>query len=150
MRAILLAALVAAVFASACGTPSVAHYEALQDELSIPTNWERTTEPVQAPGTSMTCAAVLPGCPRVTRYYVVSGTPTDVFPQAKQLLVTAGFTIGTEYPDCAAPPQTPACSMFSTRDGDALDINVYNPGDDPDVVGAPDDRTLVRISASTR
>jgi hypothetical protein len=149
MRAALLAAVFAAVFASACGPPPVSHYETLQDGLSIPSNWERTTERVQRPGSSMTCATILPGCPRVTRYYVVSGTPTDVFPQAKQVLVTAGFTIATEYP-CAAPSQTPACSMSSTRDGDALDVNVYNPGDDPDVVGAPGDRVLVRITASTK
>src|SRR6478752_4710666 len=129
MRAALLAASFAAAFVSACGPPPVSHYEALQDELSIPTGWERTTERVQAPGTSLSCPTILPGCPRVTRYFVASGTPTDVFPQAKQILVTAGFTIRTEYPDCAAPPQSPACSMFSIRDGDALDVNVYNPGD---------------------
>jgi hypothetical protein len=40
--------------------------------------------------------------------------------------------------------------MAATRDGDRLEVNAYNPGDDPELVAAPADKTMVRISASTK
>ena len=61
MRAALLAALIAAVFASACGPPPIGHYEALQNDFSIPAGWELVTERVQAPGTSLSLRHHSPG-----------------------------------------------------------------------------------------
>ena len=75
----ILAVLVAVLIGCA---PPVSRYQTLLDGLPIPATWERTTERIQAPGTSTTCATILPHCPMVTRYFVVPGTPADAYTQA--------------------------------------------------------------------
>jgi hypothetical protein len=150
MRVTLVTTLVIAFLATGCGGPPVSHYQALQDGLSIPSDWQRVTETIAAPGASITCASILPGCPRVSRYYSVPGTPADAYAQGKQMLTGAGFAIDHDSSDCLPPPASPACGMSATRDGDRVEVNAYNPGDDPELVAAPADRTMVRINASPK
>ncbi len=105
--------------------PGVDDYQSVLSELTEPAGWEFVTERVQAHGTTKPSTTLLSGCPSVTRHSFVPGIPTDVYPEAKQLAAAAGFTLDREFgPDCAAPPASPSCAMFSTSGGDGLAINI--------------------------
>jgi hypothetical protein len=145
----LIAALVVVNLVSAC-SPPVSRYQARQNGLAIPSDWQRVTEMIAAPGTSIPCSSIVPGCPRVSRYYSVPGTPADAYSQGKAIVGRAGFAVDHDSPNCLPPPASPACGFDATRDGDRVEINAYNPGDDPDLVAPAGDRTLVRINASPK
>jgi hypothetical protein len=140
-----LAAVVLAIVAG-CSQP-VSRYQAIQDELAIPSDWQRVTETIMAPGTSTTCATILSGCPRVTRYFVVPGTPTDAYTQGRQFVAGAGFALDHDSPKCWPPPASPACGFDATRNADRVEVNAYNPGDHPDSAMPASDQTIVRVSA---
>ncbi len=61
------------------------------------------------------CGPGLRDCPAAHRYYYVSGEPADAYPAAKRMLLDAGFE--------------------ATRDSDAIDVYVYEPGRDPNELG---------------
>jgi hypothetical protein len=145
-----IGAITLALWAIGCGGPDAAHYNAVLDELAIPADWELAAATVSEPGFTDGCASFVPGCPRVTRYYLAPGVPIDAFPAASQMLATAGFAVVQEFdPECDAPSSTTACAIRAARDDDGLLVSIYNPGDDFDAMGiARDDRTLIRIIAT--
>lgn len=144
--------IVIAVLVMGCGGPNAAYYESLLDDLAIPPTWELVHTTVQEPGGLNDCAPVFQGCPSVTRYYLVAGKPVDAYPEAKQVLATAGFSLDLDSgPECDLPPNGPACDLFGVRDSDHVRIAINNPGDDIDSLGiARDDRSIVQVAAEEK
>jgi hypothetical protein len=156
-----LPAIVAAVLvlASCRLGPGADHYAAVLDGLRIPAGWELAHTTVMVPGgpdrrvdpsrprDDIDCFEG--ECPSVTRYYFVSGTPATAYPDARQLLVDAGFDIDQESgPACNVPPSGPVCGMSGSRGGDYVRVSLYNPGDDINAAFISDPlRTLIEFVA---
>lgn len=140
------------VVVAGCSGPTASHYQAVLDEMNVPAGWELARETVKTPDGPNACASLLPGCPSVTRYYLVAGTPAAAYPAAKQLITEGGFTVDQEFdPACDAPPSAAACAIRASRGDEGLLVSLYNPGDDFDNIGvAVPDRSLVRIIAAQK
>jgi len=132
-----------------CSGPDAAHYEAVLDELEIPTTWELVHTYVQAPDMENDCSRLFPSCPSVTRSYLVDGEPIDAYPVAKQVVLDAGFEIDQEIsPDCDLPPSLAACVFNAVRAEDWIRVNIFNPGDDVAGLGIADpNRSMVRLTS---
>ena len=151
MRGKRLLTVLVAVFVLGCGGPDAAHYEAVLDELSIPASWELARTVVNAPGGLEDCVPGFGPCPSVFRYYLVAGDPIDAYPEAKQMVVAAGFSIDPEYyPQCEGGGM-PACAFVAVRDSDALTVGLFDPGRDPEALGiAKEGFSLIRIIADQK
>lgn len=149
MRGMRLLPIVVAILLVGCGGPDAAHYEAVLDELPIPAAWELVQTTVRAPGGEIDCARIFSSCPSVARYYLVAGNPIDAYPDAKQMLAAAGFTLDLDTgPKCDLPPTGPACVLQGRRDSDVVRVAINNPGDDADGLGiAEKDRSIVNVMA---
>ncbi len=154
MRGRRLLTVVVAVLVVACSGPNAAHYEAVLDELSIPSTWELADTTVRAPGGEIDCAPFLTSyCPSVARYYLVdAGAAIDAYGKAKQLLIEAGFEIQNEFlPKCDTSTSGAACTVVAALDSDVVELAVYNPGEDTEGLGiAQKGRSIVRVTARGR
>jgi hypothetical protein len=65
------------------------------DKLSVPDSWRLAGSRTNGPGGDLECVPNYdnPICPGVTRYYVATGSPSEVYEQGAQMVVDAGFTI---------------------------------------------------------
>ena len=150
-RPSLILAVAAVVLVGACTGPGPAHYAAVLDELTIPSGWELAKTQVRAKDGDQHCDPLVnAGCPGVIRYYLVEGLPVDVYKPARNAVIDAGFAIDREFdPEaCDAPPSAPACGFFASRDGDRIEINLYNPGHDDGIGVGASNRSMVRVTAS--
>ncbi len=150
MRARRLLLFLVAIVVVACG-PDAAHYTAVLDDLHIPAAWQLAHTTVEAPGAEIDCTPLwgTGGCPSVARIYLVAGKPVAAYPEAKQMLVSAGFTLDLDSgPTCDVPPSGPACVLFGVRGSDRVLVSLYNPGEGPSGLGiAANDRVIVSVTA---
>jgi len=139
--------------------PAPEHYVAVLDELSVPADWELVCLTVNAPGGPDVSAdpgvprkltdCAIGDCPAVGRYYLVDGPPVDTYPVAKQLLLDAGFDLDRDSgADCDLPPSSAACVLGGHKEGDRVQVCIFNPGDDFANLGVADPkRALVSVVA---
>lgn len=135
----------------ACGGRDAAPLVATLDALSLPATWQVARTDVKAQGGPGGCVELLePDCPRVTRYYLVSGELTDVLEQAQVALEGQGFDdVKVIDPDCDSTLSGPKCVLTAAMEGMAIQVNVHPPGEDVDQLGlSRPDSAMVRITLS--
>jgi hypothetical protein len=72
-------------------------------------------------------------CPAVSRWYFVDAAPVEVYAQAEQAVIGAGFHIEQGRPECDGKPSGSACYLIAVRDGPIrLAVFIHNPGYDID------------------
>jgi hypothetical protein len=139
-----------AIVLVACG-PDAAHYTAVLDGLHIPAAWQLARTTVEAPGGEIDCTSLFGtgACPSVARIYLVAGKPVDAYPDAKQMLVSAGFTLDLDSgAKCDQPPSGPACVLFGFRGSDRVLVGINNPGEGASGLGiVANDRFVVSVTA---
>ena len=105
-----------AVAGVACGQ-SAANLQAAIDHVATPADWRMAEQVVYQPnGGDQPCTVVNGQCPRVTRYYVATGTPQDAFSVAEQMLADVGVTL--DGPSCSGSNDLsgPSCFGEGTND----------------------------------
>lgn len=106
MRAFLVAV---AVLMAACGGDA-APLQAAVDSISVPPNWQVAKSVVQGNGGCIALATE--NCPSIFRYYTADGALPELFFQARDALVGAGFAITHERsPNCDPLTNGSPCSM---------------------------------------
>jgi hypothetical protein len=131
-----------------CGGPGVSHYAAVLDEV-VPAGWELAEESVGAPVVFDNCMPLVPECPSVDRYYLVSGAPVDAYLGAKEALSDAGFVLDQDSgPECDGTPGGPMCFLGGDRGHDSVHVSIYPPGSDVDLEDPPPDRTILVIRST--
>ncbi len=149
-RPSLLLAVAAVVLVAACTGPEPAHYAAILDELTIPSDWELAKTQVRGPDGDQKCDPLVnAGCPGVIRYYLVDGLPVDAYRSVQDAVIEAGFVIDREFDPlaCDAPPSAPACGFFASREADRLTVNIYNRGQDDGTGVGEANHLTVRMTA---
>lgn len=141
LRAFLVAV---AVFMAACGGDA-APLQAAVDSISVPPKWLVAKSVVQGNGGCIALATE--NCPSVFRYYTADGALPELFLQAKDALVGAGFVITHERsPNCDLLTNGSPCSISATKANVQLSVDFYRAGEDVDSQGvAIADHATVRI-----
>jgi hypothetical protein len=122
--------------------------QAAIDSLSLPSSWAVAKTVVK--GGSSPCVSLGDAyCPSAWRYYVPVGALPDLFQQAKQAVVAAGFTdIFEGHPACDLNTNGAVCVITASKGAVRLEINLYPVGKDVDSLGlSMPDRPTVRIVA---
>lgn len=137
MRRVVTAIAIAALLVLGCGGRDPAPYVATLDGLSLPSNWEIAETTIQSQGGQDGCIEALNArCPTVVRYFVVSGELADVLSEAEDAVSAAGFeSIDVRHPACDSTLSGPRCAFDGGKEGMAIQVNVYPPGNDVDGLG---------------
>jgi hypothetical protein len=132
-----IAAIAIALLVLGCGGRDPAPYVATLDGLDLPSNWGVAQTTVQSQGGANGCIEALNArCPTVVRYFVVAGELTDVLSEAEDAVGAAGFgSIDVRHPACDSTLSGPRCSFDGAKEGMAIQVNVYPPGEDVEGLG---------------
>jgi len=107
---------------------------------------------IRAPGsTFIACDFVVNNdCPSAHRFYLIDGEPGPSYPEAKSMLLEAGFVITQElYPDCTGfSSPFLACQLTATRGADGIAVIFSEPGLDANDLGiAEPGKSIVEVRA---
>jgi len=132
--------------------PPAEHFVQVLDRLHVPATWTLAHEAIRAPGsTFIACEFVVNSdCPSAHRFYLVNGDPAPAYPEAKAMLLEAGFVVAQElHPDCVAfGDPVLACELIATRGSDGLSVLISFPGVDREELGiAQADASIVELRA---
>jgi len=148
-RRLLLAATAAMLLLGACAGRDPAPFVAELDGLALPSTWQVAQTDVRSQGGDSGCIELInPDCPRITRYYLVSGELRDILEEARQALVSHGF-VNSEvvYPNCDSALSGSKCFFNAAKTGMEVSVNLYAPGEVVDHLGMPtSDMATVRIT----
>jgi hypothetical protein len=116
---------------AACGNyPTFDELGADFDALRVPAGWRLADTLTNGPGGDIECVPQLstPGCPKVIRYYVAQGSPLEVYEQAAEMVVAAGFAIdAAPNRPCDRWPGTSLCSAHAIANDRRLWVQVWSP-----------------------
>ncbi|MEO8511363.1 MAG: hypothetical protein ABI534_08980 [Chloroflexota bacterium] len=123
---ILLAVLCCALVA--CGSASFEELASDLDLLQVPDEWRLAATLTNGPGGDIECVPNLDSatCPQLTRYYVASGLPEDVYGQGEQMLIDAAFAI-EPFPrgPCDLPGGVATCATYAAAGNQRVLLQVF-------------------------
>jgi len=116
---------------AACGnSPSFDEFGSDLDKLALPDTWQLAGSVTYGRGGDIECEPIVgsPFCPNVSRYYVAEGTTRDVYDQAADMVVGAGFTLELTGRDpCDRLEGMSLCSVQGVTDDRKLWVQVWPP-----------------------
>ncbi len=149
ISALILLAMLCCVLV-ACDGASFEELASDLDLLQVPDEWRFAATLTNGPGGDIECVPNLDSatCPQLTRYYVASGLPEDVYGQGEQMLIDAAFAI-EPFPrgPCDLPGGVATCATYAAAGNQRVLLQVFPSDYDLTHVQIPDpDGPIVSIS----